>query len=239
MKYMKKMILIFFPLLTVFFSCSARIEGVVREGGAADLTIETALEPRTTTLIRSLRSFMGASAEAPILDGAAIGRSLAAAPGIRSVALENTGPSSLNGSISISNVGDFLAAGDGKSRFVTYTEGRRPGTSSVVITLNRDSAPLLIARLSPEATQYLSALMAPAVLGEPSTRQEYLALVTMVYGRPLSDEIAAARIRAFIEFPRPVTSVRGGNALGKRAEFDIPLADLLVLETPLQYEIVW
>jgi len=63
--------------------------------------------------------------------------------------------------------------------------------------------------------------------------------LALVYGRPLADEIAAARIWAIIEFPRPLVSVKGGSSAGNRAEFNISLADLLVLEQPLRYEVIW
>jgi hypothetical protein len=121
--------------------------------------------------------------------------------------------------------------------FITYSEG--PNSSSITVVLDRNSAPLLISRLSPEVNDYLSALMAPVALGEYMAAGEYLNLVAMVYGRPLADEIAAARIRASIEFPRPVTSVSGGSSGGRQAEFDIPLLDILVLEKPLRYEVNW
>ena len=244
----KKLTFAFFiPLWIAFFSCSARIEGVVREGGAAEIALSTSLEPRTTALIRSLRGFMGDTVEAPILDGPSITNSMATAPGIRSVSLMNTGPSALAGTISISNVGDFLsvqgqsnpAGGTAGGRFINYTEGRSQGASSIIIVLDRISAPGVISRLSPEVGEYLEALMAPVVLGETSTRQEYLGLVAMVYGRALADEINAARIRASIEFPRPITMVRGGIASGRRVDFDIPLVDLLVMEQPLRYEVNW
>ena len=227
------------PLFLIISSCSARIDGVVREGGAAEITLKTSLEPRTAAVIRSLKNFMGEAADAPIIDGPEMSKSMSATPGIRSVSLKNTGPTALEGSISISNVGHFLLSDDERSRFITYTESRSPGSSSILIALDRNSAPFIIASLSPEAEEYLSALMAPAVLGEKSTRQEYLGLLTMVYGRALSDEVANAVIRVLLEFPRPVTSVKGGKAAGKQAEFNIPLAELLVLENALSYEIKW
>jgi len=219
----------------LFFSCSARIDGTVKEGGAAEIKLQASLEPRATALIRTLRSFMGGAADGPVLDSRAISSSLSGAPGIAAISLSNTGPSALNGGISVSKIEDFLTVD--KGRFITYTEGSRD--SSIIININRDSAPDLISRLSPDAAQYLSALMAPAVLGENSTKKEYLDLVASVYGNPLADEIAAARIRAFIEFPRPPKSVLGGNPRGRIAEFEIPLLDILVLETPLRYEVTW
>ena len=240
----KKIILHFIvPVFVLYFSCSARIDGVVREGGAAELALKASLQPRTIAIIRSLQGFIGEATDEPILDGPEISRSLSASPGVRAVSLKNIDLSTLEGSISISNVGDFLtvaaAAGDSKVRFITYTEGRSAGTSSLIATLDRNTAPELISRLSPEAEEYLSALMAPVVLGETSTRQEYLDLLALVYGRSLADEIAGARIRAVIEFPRSLASVKGGTSAGNKAEFDISLVDLLVLEYPQQYEITW
>jgi hypothetical protein len=55
----------------------------------------------------------------------------------------------------------------------------------------------------------------------------------------VADEIAAAKIRAFIDFPGPINAVKGGTYTGRRAVFEVPLLDLLVLETPLNYEIRW
>jgi hypothetical protein len=230
-----KSFLLFLPFLTVFLSCSARIDGVVKVGGAADITVSTSLGPRTVSLVQSLRSFMGDTRNTPILNADTINRSLAAASGIKSASLKNTGSETLEGNITISNVGDFLLSE--KNMFITYNEGA--DSSSITIVLDRNSAPLIISRLSPEVGEYLSALMAPVALGEYMPAKEYLSLVAMIYGSPLADEIAAARIRASLEFPRPVTSVTGGSSNGKRVDFDIPLLDILVLEQPLRYEVNW
>jgi hypothetical protein len=237
MTVLKNPVLFLIPLLALFFSCAARIDGVVKKGGAAEITLKTSLEPRTIGLIRSIRGFMGDAAAAPILDGPAMSRSMSAAPGIRAVSLRNTGPSALEGSITISRLEDFLVSGAAKEKFITFTEN--PASSSIVITIDKNNAPEIISSLSPEVEEYLSALLAPAVLGEDSSRQEYLDLVTAVYGRAQAAEIAAARIQAVIEFPGPVATVLGGKASGRQAEFDIPLTDLLVLEHPLRYEVYW
>ena len=226
---------LFFLLVIGLSSCSARIEGVVKEGGEADISVRTSLEPRTLSLLRSLRGFMGTTQDTPILDGEAISRSMAAAPGISAVSLVNTGQETLEGSILISHVGDFLSFGGNK--FITYTENA--GIASIAVVLDRNSAPEIIPMLSPEVEEYLSALMAPAVLGDRMTRQEYIALVASIYSRPLADEIATAQIRAVIGFPRRITAIRGGNSAERRAEFDIPLLDILVLEEPLKLEVTW
>jgi hypothetical protein len=227
-----------FVFSLALFSCSARIDGTVREGGQADLSVRTALEPRMSALIRSFQALMGSGPAEIILDGPAIGRSMAAAPGIGSVSLENSGPAALEGDIRVSHAGDFLSAGEKK--FITFTE--TPGSSpsgSVVIALDRETAPEVIALLSADAVDYLSALMAPAATGEILSRQEYLELVASLYGKAVADEISSARIRAYLDFPGPVVFVRSGTALGNRAEFEVPLLDLLVLDQPLRYEVNW
>jgi len=226
--------LLFLPFLAVFLSCSARIDGVVMAGGAAEINVSASLGSRTVSLVQSIRSFMGDTRNTPTLDAGAISRSLSVASGIKSASLKNTSPEALEGTIVVSNVGDLLLSE--KDMFITYSEST--ASSSITVVLDRNSAPLLISRVSPEVEEYLSALMAP-VLGEYMSSGEYLSLISMVYGRPLADEIAAARIKASIEFPRQVTSVSGGSSNGRRAEFDIPLLDILVLEKPLRYEVKW
>ena len=235
----KLCLLLILPLFLAFFSCSARIDGEFREGGAVDVTLKTSLEPRMIALILSLRGFMGESANDPILDSQSMSKSMGEQPGVRAVSLKNTSSSAMEGTISISKVDDFLAAAGSKTRLITYTEGREAGSSSIVIALDKESAPEIISRLSPEAEEYLGALMAPVILGESSTKQEYLFLLSMVYGRPLADEISGSRLKVGIEFPRAVKAVRGGIASGRRAEFDVPIIDILVLEQPLRYEVNW
>jgi hypothetical protein len=146
--------------------------------------------------------------------------------------------------VAISKVEDFLTPVREK-RFITYWEGLSGGRASgrIIISLDRETAPELITLLSEEAVDYLTALMAPAVLGEDISKNEYLVLVTSLYGRPIADEIRAAKILASIEFPGPITSFNtSGTTLaihGNRAELEVPLLDLLVLENPLSWEIFW
>jgi hypothetical protein len=236
-------------------SCSARIAGAVKEDGSAEFTLGASLENRMTTLIRSLSALSGSSAglsaglsagtsagtsalpETPVIDGPAIGASMAAAPGIAGAALRNTGPAAVAGEILISRIEDFLSLPEsgGAERFITYTSS--PGR--LTVSLNRNSGPRIIALISPEVNDYLSALMAPVATGERLAKTEYLNLVASVYGRAVADEIAAARIYASVDFPGPLRTVRGGTFSGRRAEFAVPLLDLLVLENPLEYEVRW
>ncbi|MDR1324740.1 MAG: hypothetical protein LBK00_01745 [Treponema sp.] len=231
---------ILFSLFVVAFfaSCSAQINGSLNIDASADVTLYAALEPRMATLIRTL-SRVGGGTGAQIIDGQAIGRSMAVAPGIKAASFANVNSSTIEGAISLYRVDEFLALPSRAvaTRFITYEQNGEGG--QITIHLDRSSGPQIIPLISRDVVDYLTALMAPVVTGETLSRADYLNLVTMVYGKPVADEMAAARIRASIAFPGPITAINGGVATDDRAEFDIPLLDLLVLEHALAYQVSW
>jgi len=187
-------------------------------------------------LIMGFAAAAGIPPGTPILDGPAIAKSMATAPGVASISLVNTSPVSIEGQLQVSHIAQLLA-GRGAD-FFTF-EQRAAGGGRFTVSLDRESGREMLALISPEITNYLAALMAPVATGETMTRAEYLALVGAVYGHGIAEEISTATIRAFIDFPGPIQSIRGGTFSGRRAEFAVPLLDVLVLETPLSYEVVW
>ena len=195
------------------------------------------LEPNMINLLRSFRA-LGGSQAGVLLDAAVFNNSLRAAPGIASSNLRNTGQERIEGTVGIRAVGDLLTAG--ADRFVTYQAPSGTSPGRLAIRLDRSIAPQVISQISPEAEDYLSALMAPVVTGESLSRVQYLQLVRSIYGGPLADEIAASRINAVITVPGTIRSARGAAShSGREARYSIPLVDLLVLEQPQEYEITW
>jgi hypothetical protein len=203
--------------------------------------ISAALEPKITRLISVLAAASGtAQPGAPILDGPAIAASMSRAPGIASVSLKNTAPAAVDGTVQIARIGDFLSMqGARKFKFITYEQNKTSGKGKCTISVSLDSGPELLALISSDIAAYLGALMAPLATGEAMTKEEYLLLVGSIYGAGIADEISGARVHAAIDFPGTIKSVQGGTFSGKRAEFAIPLVDILVLEKPLHYEVVW
>jgi hypothetical protein len=231
---MKIHILCLIIFIFSLFSCSGRINGSVSADGSALFFVEISLGPRISSVIRSLNS-AGGQDNSLILDGDAIAKSMSI-DGITSAILRNTAPSAVEGEIRISNVNRFLSAGE-KSGFIKFEQ--RAGGGNCVININLDNGPLVLENLSPEIADFLNALMAPIATGEVLSKSEYQQLIASFYNRTISDEIAASRIRASIEFPGAISNVKGGTFSGRRAEFDIPFLDLLVLETPLIFEVNW
>ena len=233
----------FFGLCFAFlplFSCAARIDGTLAADGSAALSVSVSLEQQMASLVQRL-SAAGGQGGGSVLDGLSIAHSLVAAPGVSAASLRNTGPSAIEGQVRISAIGDFLAAADGRAAggrgFIEFVQSGTGGRC--LINISRENGPVIIGLLSPQIADFLNVLMAPLATGEELSRTEYLELIASFYNRAICDEIAGSRIRASIDFPGAVTSVRGGTFSGRRVNFDIPLVDLLVLETPLSYEVNW
>ncbi|MDR2247106.1 MAG: hypothetical protein LBE17_10650 [Treponema sp.] len=223
----------------VFASCSGTVDGVVNQDGSAEIELEIALGNQMAGRLWLLNSILrgGAQdAQPPLLDGPAIALSMAAAPGISAVSLRNKSPTAVAGAVSVSRIDAFLSlpARAGGAPFIRYDPAGR-----VVISLDLETGPQLLSLLSEDVRDYLSTLAAPVATGIPLTTAVYREIVASLHGPRVADEIAAARIPITIEFPRPVKEVRGGAAQGRRARFDLPLIDLLVLERPLMYEVTW
>ena len=230
-----KQVFVFCSLFLVFFSsCAARIDGNIAADGSSSFDVNMSLHPRMTAMIRSFSAAAGQSGNE--LDGQAIARSMSNAPGVSSVRLTNTSSSAVTGQIRISRVNDFLSVTRG-SGFVVFEQTSSGG--KITININRSNGAAMLSLLSPQVVDYFNALMAPIATGEEISKDEYLDIVAGFYSKAISDEIANSKIQASIEFPGRITNARGGTFSGRRANFDIPLLDLLVLETPLTYEVTW
>ncbi|GBU28705.1 hypothetical protein R84B8_02265 [Treponema sp. R8-4-B8] len=231
----KSIILPLFVGVFTLFSCTAKIDGNITATGSAVMTVSMSLGQRVTALIRSIAA-AGGQELSQILDGQSIARSMSKAPGIDTVTFKNTSPSAVDGHARVSQINTFLASAD-KKGIVTFEQGRSGG--KCVFSINMENGSAMLDYLSSDISDYLNALMAPIATGEIMSKTEYLEVVASFYNKSISDEIASSRIRVSVDFPGSVTSAKGGTFSGKRVVFDIPLLDLLVLETPISYEVNW
>jgi hypothetical protein len=216
-------------LLLGLSSCAARYDVVLERDGSADVGLSASLGVRTAALITNLS---GAAPDTPILDAGAASKALASSAGSVSAALTNPDRRSLEGTVSVGTFDRFLS-----SRFVSVEAAASGGKVSVF--LDRASAPEVLASLSPEVADYLSALMAPIATGEALTGAEYLSLVASVYGTGVSGEIRDSAVAVSLALPGTAVSVSGGSVSGGKAVFSVPLLDLLTLERPVFLEASW
>jgi hypothetical protein len=226
-------------LLLVLPSCASQINGSLIGDGQADLEIQAELKPKISALIGRLAAISGTiKPGAPVLDGPSLAKSMSTAPGVVSVSFVNKTPSAIEGAVKISRVNDFLASGK-EGGLISFEQKNADGEGHCVISLSLESGPGILSLISPEIAMYLNALMAPLASGEKMTKENYLLLVASFYGKDIADEISGSVIRASANFPGVIQRIKGGTFTGRRADFQIPLLDVLVLETPLVYEVVW
>ncbi|MDR2069599.1 MAG: hypothetical protein LBP71_07010 [Spirochaetaceae bacterium] len=233
-----------FPLILAVLalglgSCGASISGRLEKGGAGDFNVSASLAPALTGKIRDFLALSQGNSEGGelLINAPAIAFSMSQAPGVAQAGFRNTGPASLEGPVKITSIGDFLAP-SGKAGFISFQENPGGG-GRAAITINRETAPDMLALISADVTYNLMLLFAPIATGDNLSKEEYVTQVRLIHGEAVASEISGALIRASVEFPGPLVSVRGGAFSGKKAEFTIPLVDLLVLEQPLSYEVVW
>ncbi|MDR0644308.1 MAG: hypothetical protein LBG05_05255 [Treponema sp.] len=237
-----------FPFIAVFAlltACSAQIAGVVREDGSADITIQSGLLPSMTAIIHSLFKTDGGASQ-NIIDAKSINASIGASKGVKTAHFRNITSSSIEGTISLFRVNDFLSVAGQRNQFLTFD----PQNGRLLVVIDRISAPRIVSLLSPDLVDYLSCLMSPAALEDYQyiqTKAEYLDELQNFFGNFKDKKLAAnlvsnikeANIHITVNFPKDVKSVQGGRFSGKRAEFDVPLLDLLAMETPLTYDVRW
>jgi hypothetical protein len=226
-------------LLPAFSSCASQINGSLTGEGQADLAIQAELKPNMSALIGRFAALSGtAKPGAPLLDGPSLAASMSKAPGVAAVSFTNKTPSSIEGPIKISRISDFLS-NNRTSGFISFEQRNSAGEGRCTVNLSLASGPQILSLISPEIGAYLNALMAPIATGEVLTKTEYLNFVGSIYGKNIADEISSSSIRISVNVPGVIQSVKGGTFSGRRADFDVPLPDILVLERPLSYEVVW
>jgi hypothetical protein len=226
--------------LLAFSSCASQINGSLTGEGQADLAIQAELKPGMSALIKRLAALSGTAKpdNTPLLDAPSLTASMSRAPGITSVSFTNKTPSSIEGPVKISKISDFLSSNKAIG-FISFEQKNSAGEGHCTVNLNLTSGPQILGLLSPEISAYLTALGAPIATGEIMTKTEYLTIVGSFYGKNIADEINSSSIRASVNCPGAIQSVKGGTFSGRRADFVIPLLDILVLEKPLSYEVVW
>ncbi len=232
----KRVAVLCFVSILLLVSCSSQISGIIHENGSADISVLSSLEPRTTALLQSFSKNEGGF----VIDSAAISMSAAAAPGVSSARFENIDLTTIEGTINISQIDEFLLAEESNFdafRFIKYEQNA--GEGSLSINLDLSKGPLIISLFSTDVSDYLSAIMAPLATGEVLSVREYLDLVVSVYSSNVANEIENAVVHIDISVHGLVKSVKGGTFSGSKARFSVPLTDLLVLENPVSYEITW
>jgi hypothetical protein len=232
----------------VFLGCETNITGSIENSGRAVLNVNSVFMTNTNALIKKLGGFSNAegAVDVPIIDADELNKSLTGS-GIEKASFKNVAgnTAALSGEITISKIDDLI-----KDREFIKFEKRSSGSASggkATFYIDRKNGPGVLESISPELVAYLQVLMAPIADGNETDitdKKNYLENITMVWGAAVAKEINSSYITLNLKFPEAVTTISsGGKSIGKidgnKAVIKIPLIDLLVLEVPVSYEIIW
>lgn len=210
--------------------CQTKAECNLENSGRATLRVDSALGAQMGALLRNMASEK-INAAAPVFDAALIDKSLKENKNIEKSSWTQNGPLAVHGEIVIKKIDSFIPK-DVKN-VISLKQG------ALSITIDRKNGAAVLAAISPDLTDYLSAIMAPLATGEELTKKEYFELVAGVYSAALAKEIENARFVLRLNLPSELRSVKGGVKQRRAAVFNTALADILVLEKPIIYEASW
>ncbi|GMO17538.1 MAG: hypothetical protein LBG79_03340 [Spirochaetaceae bacterium] len=229
MNILKLPCIVFAVLL--FARCETKAEGTLENGGRVTMNIDAVLGSQISAILQKA----GGRAGAPLLDAQYINNSLKENKAVEKADLKQNGARGIKGEIIIKQIETALPKN--AKDFIEYKQNGNNG--SMRIKIDRKNGQAVLSLISSDIQDYISTLMAPIATGEELGKDEYLELVRSVYNAALAKEIEAARFSLKLTMPAVPVSVSGGIATGKTAEFNTALLDLLVLEKPVVYEIVW
>lgn len=111
-------------------------------------------------------------------------------------------------------------------------------SGELVVSLTKESVNAAVTLMPEDTILYLDLLMAPVFSGESLDEEEYVQLVSSMYGKKIADELAESRFTLTITGNSPVKNatltgqgqVKTDNG---KAVFSIPLTALLVMAEPI------
>jgi hypothetical protein len=186
-----------------FLSCAIDSSIQLDKNGGADISLYFSCGDIVESTLRSLFSL---ESDTKIFDETDIKKSCEQS-GFTVKSLSFTGSASMKLVLHTDN----LAA-----NFSSIPESIKFEKNSFVMNLNKNVIASIIAILPPESADYLDLLMAPVFSEEEATAEEYIDLISAVYGNNLANEMKNAKINITLSSPT-----------SKKQLFSIPLTDIL------------
>ncbi|MEI6385010.1 MAG: hypothetical protein WCQ50_00135 [Spirochaetota bacterium] len=222
-------------LALLLSACQAGIATTIAKDGSADIDIKATMPKALAAKLRAIGKLTPGS---PVFDLHSIRKSLAARVGLSVDALANPDVDSLTATLSTTDFSALLAGigeqGKGPARLT-----RNGDAAELSIRLDRKGAAALAALVPGIAADVIEALAPPAIEGGDWSRDEYHEALTGVLGKTAMPAIDAGHLDISVTVPGPIQSQSGGIVIGAAWKLTIPIIDLLVLDKPMEFRLVW
>ncbi len=224
-------------LLFTLVSCAPSVKIEIAQDDSAKMEFSTSL---SSSIEGSIRSLMGLEDNAPLYKEEPVRASLVAS-GLEVESIRFPSMTGIEIKAGIKNINKSLTYAKDSVK-VTATD---TGKDAVI----RFSPEIITEALNfmPEETRtYADLLMAPVFTGEQMTSDEYMFLLSMVYGDTLANELAKSVFIVELTAPSSVkkaslsdTSLGTVKTSGRKAVFTISLHKLLSSSGTTEYYVSW
>jgi len=230
-----------FSLFILLLSCEARQELTLEEDLSGEIRYSVDTAPFLNAYFGDvLMAMTGLIMEDdyPLFDPELIEEGLLGLPGIRDLEYSEDSTGQLQVSFSFDSLPDLIAAQE--KDFPLQIKKTSQG-QEIRFNLNKGNSSSVLQLLSfpQEGTEYLLPQE-----GEDVSPEEYLELLLFLfeeYGDRDNIEryLKTAEVTIVINCPARIKSINGGVARGHQGEISIPLLDLLTLQKPIEFTLVF
>ncbi len=236
---------IYLTLLFALTGCGGQLGITAREDGKADVSVFMDTGKAASQMIASIMASLypsSADASGGVFSperAKALERSLSGGDA------ESLSAEALSASVlSVEATVKEAAAQSAVSRTgVRFSNVVSVGKRSLTLTLSPSTMRSLYDSMDEQTRGYVDLFMAPSFTGEKMSGEEYTALIASVYGKELAEEISTAQMKVSLVAPKggqvKSCSLADAKLTSRRAQFSIPLLDLLVMEKERSYRISW
>lgn len=218
-------------------SCAPSVKIDIANDNSAKMEFSTSL---SKSIEGSIRSLMGLQNDEPLYKEAPVRASLIAT-GLDVESINFPSMTGIEIKAGIKNINTSLTYAKDAVRVVSKGSGKEATIqfSPQIITEALNFMP-------EETRTYADLLMAPVFTGETMTADEYLFLLSMVYGETLANELAKSSFFVELSAPSDIkqaslsdTSLGTVSISGKKAIFTISLYKLLSTSGKTEYLVSW
>lgn len=223
-------------------SCSIRPDVTLNPDGSGEALVRVSVQKFFSEYLRDLAEFSGAARPAGVgvFDEKEIREAFAKRPGVTVKSVRVPKPEELEIALAFRSIDDLVRGEKELAETGVVTFRNDGGTRTLRLHLDQKNFAKLAALAPSEdgSTETLLSVFGPQE-GVEITEEEYLEAMAFTLGEQGPKAIKDSFVEVNVTVRGTLVSQKGGAAKGNTVTFRIPLLELLLLDTPVDWEIVF
>jgi hypothetical protein len=222
------------------FGCSIKQEATVKSDGSGEVSFQFKMMPFFIDYIVNMSELIEDESvyeDGKIFDVEQIQQDFQTKPSVTLKSITSKDIGELKGSFTFSNVADVFQEEEelAEAGIISFTN--TGGVKTLKVHLTRNNFEQLYS-LFPIMNNPLFESFGP-MENEGVTEEEYLDMLEFAFGEDGPQGVKKSEIELDVKVDGAVVSQTGGKQRGNTVTFSIPLIDILLLQEPLTYSIVF